>query len=210
MADDAEEWWPCYVRRIEALEEVYRLHFPQTEIDQCEEAVWIYEEVLELPLNAWDHDRVSDQIADLALALRILSRLDELPRGVMDAIILDATFRDHDVVKLLGPESSPRNAALLLPRLQELLLPSIRAAKLATLKGHRKGRTKWDAVKTIDALRASWSRCAGIGAPSGSDLNLDSPFGKFVHDAFKALEVDGKPRSAMAAWHRVQSKAEKN
>ena len=160
--------------------------------------------------NAWDHDQVSNQIANLALALRILSRLGELPRGVWDAFILDATLRDHDVVKKLGPEFSPRNAAHLLPRLQELLLPSIRAAKLATLKGHRKGRTKWDAVKTIDAFRASWSRCAGIGAPSGSDLNLDSPFGKFVHDAFKALEVDGKPRSAMAAWHRIQSKVEKD
>ena len=210
MADDAEEWSSRYDRRVEALEAVYRLHFPQTEIDHCEEAVWIYDEVLELPLNAWDHDRVSDQIADLALALRILSRLDELPRGVMDAIILDATFREHDFVKSLGREFNPRNAALLLPHLQQLLLPSIRAGKVATLKGRHKGRTKWDAVKTIDALRASWSRCAGIGAPSGSDLNLDSPFGKFVHDAFKALEVDGKPRSAMAAWHRIQSKVEKD
>jgi len=207
--DDEADMLDEFRRVMVNLHIVYKNNFPDAKIDYWWEAQWIHHTVGSMPWDAWKHDDVLKQLEEIERALRILSHVYELPQAIHDAISFDAFHRSKGIERDISKgEVSPSDASLILHCLYDELAPSIRAAKLAVRQGERKGRTNWEEVTAIDACRISWWRCTSEEAPGGSDLNLASSFGEFVQDIFDAMEIDGKPRSAMDAWRRVQRKAE--
>ena len=195
----------------ERLAAVFRTHFgSETPLGDARfEASWIDETFGWGWRDAWNHDDELWKLETLEQALSVLARFDLTDR-IYDVLMFDAWERSKGFEEDNSPghfEISPYHALMVMFELNTLLAPSIRAAKSAVPAGrHRSGKIKWDAVAAIGACRTSWWRCTGKDAPVS--LNPASPFGRFVKDIFDAMDIDGKPRSAMDAWRRVQSKDE--
>jgi hypothetical protein len=198
-----ENWTPEFAAKIVR---IFHQHFPNAKIDFDDEAYTTYYHIIEMAWPAWKHEDLGRQLDEIERALRVLSRVDDLPGPIIAELFNDAIFRSRGVEQRWG-KISPSQAMKILPTLNDLLAPSLREAKKLVRAGYQ-GKTNWEAANAINGCRLSWRRCTGDEAPGGSDLDLASPFGEFVQDIFDALEIDGKPRSAMQAWNRVQSKDE--
>ncbi len=201
--EDNESWTPEFSAKIVL---IFHQHFPNAKIDFEYEAYWTYNVITEIAWPAWKHEDLSKQLEEIERALRVLSRVSDLPGPII------AEWHQDTLLRSRGVEGSwskitPSQAMTILPTLNDLLAPSLRKAKKLVRSGDQ-GKTNWEVVNAIFGCRDAWRRCTGNEAPGGSDLNLGSRFGKFVQNIFDVLKIDGKPRAAMQAWNRVQSKDE--
>ena len=154
--------------------------------------------------KVWDHEEESAKLDELRRASRALAEVyNSIHQGVRDDMeqALKSEIKMHGYRFGDAPTSLTGLIFWVLPTMLE---PSITAGEAAAPRGRAVGRTYWLEANLINTCRLVWYEGTGNEAPSGSDLDLASLFGKFVQDVFAVIGA-GSPRSAMRAWNRVHS-----
>ena len=83
----------------------------------------------------------------------------------------------------------------------DVLKEPLDAARDAIDKGKQAGRTKWPAIRIVEACAFIWEDRTGQSLPSQSDVQ----FASFVHEVFDVLKIEATDHT-LRAWREQKSK----
>lgn len=174
-------------------------------------------DVLDGPKDTAALDRLDRAFAEIAAAIDDLTWLasDTLQRSIMFGPHLEELGdglpaedpRAQEALKYAKEKGQPMVQALhQLEHNTHQIRAAIRASRreIETSPMARKSlsRMKLEGLQMVDGARWVWGMVKQRDAPS-KDVNMASPFGKFLADLFEVCEIPGDPRSAFRNWARL-------